>query len=299
MPIRNATGPKAEKELKVFDAFLETQSWEMRSGDWDYRNGNAPIDFIWCDGGIGVELGEWLDRDQAQWVAERDRLRDQIDLEIERRGLVLFQSGGRDPRCTVEVSVAQLPTRAEKQQVIDKLIQFMVEFEGIHKLEIYRPYGTISVSGSQLPRSLSAYFASLCFFGFPAQNLGVLVRKAFDMRSSPQADSALRSLAETLKAKIITNAGTYRTEKQRVGLSELWLVVHYSSPGVFNGPLLELGMEVGYGEHQKESQVRVASMAKDLLHKLGGGPFDHVFLMIDCQPDPYVSELWSKARIVD
>ncbi len=35
-------------------------------------------------------------------------------------------------------------------------------------------------------------------------------------------------------------------------------------------------------------------MAKALLHKLGGGPFDHVFLMIDCQPDTYVSELWAQ-----
>jgi hypothetical protein len=95
-----------------------------------------------------------------------------------------------------------------------------------------------------------------------------------------------------VKAKTITKAGTYRAGKQRVGLSELWLVIHYSSPGVFNGPLLELGMEVGYGAHRKASQDSVASMAKSLLHKLGGGgPFDHMFLMIDCQPDPYVSEL--------
>ncbi len=292
MPIRNNIGPKAEQELKVSNAFLQTGSWEMRSANWDYRNGKSPIDFIWCEGGIGVELGEWLDREQAQWVAERDRLRDQIESEIEKRGLVQFQAGGRDPRCTVQVYVDQLPSRTEKQQVVDELIHFMVEFERNHKSEIYRPHGIISVSGSRLPQCLSAHFTHLSFFGFPAQNLGVPLTKAFDAGQPVRSDSALRSLAETLEAKIITKAGTYRAEKQRVGLSELWLVIHYSSPGVFNGPLLELGMEVGYGAHRKASQDSVASKAKSLLHKLGGGgPFDRVFLMIDCQPDPYVSDL--------
>jgi hypothetical protein len=173
MPLRNTVGPKADQESKVFTAFLETQSWEIRSGYWDYRNGNSPIDFIWPEGGIGVELGEWLDGEQAQWVAERDRLREQIDSEIKKCGLVQFQVGGRDPRCTVEVFVNQLPGRIEKQQVIDQLIHFMVEFEKNHKSEIYRPYGFISVPSSRLPQSLSAYFASLSFFGLPYGNLGI------------------------------------------------------------------------------------------------------------------------------
>jgi len=56
--------------------------------------------------------------------------------------------------------------------------------------------------------------------------------------------------------------------------------------------MFELGMDVGYGAHRKASQESVASLAKDILHKLsGGGPFDRVFLMVDCQPDPYVSQL--------
>jgi hypothetical protein len=291
MPIRNAAGPRADYESKVLTAFLDTQSWEMRSADWDYR-GNSPIDFIWCDEGIGVELGEWLDRLQAQWVAERDRFRNEIESEIVKRDLVQFQTGGRDPRCTVHGYVEQLPGGAKKQQVIDELIQFMVEFEKNHKTEICRPYGCVSVSGSQLPQSLSAYFTRLSFFGFLAQNLGVPLTKAFDIGQPARSDSALQSLTETLKAKIITKAETYRTEKQRVGLSELWLVIHYSSPGVFDGPMRELGMDVGYGTHRKASQESVAARAKTLLRKLGGGgPFDHVFLMIYCQPDPYVSRL--------
>jgi hypothetical protein len=101
MPILAATGPKAEQESRVFNSFLETQSWEMRSGDWDYRSGNEPIDFIWWGVGIGVELGEWLDRNQAQWVAERDRLRDEIESDIAERGLVQSKEAAatHDARC--------------------------------------------------------------------------------------------------------------------------------------------------------------------------------------------------------
>jgi len=235
MPIRNAVGPKAAYESKVFTSFLDAQGWEMRSGDWDYQNG--PIDFIWCERGIGVELGEWLDQEQAQWVAERDRFRGEIEAEIEKRGRAQFQNGGRTPRCTVQMYVKQLPSSTTKQKVIDDLIAFMVKFESKRKLEIYQPHGFISASGSQLPPNLSVYFASLSFFGFIyGGNLGVTLTKAFDIEHPGRSDSAQQSLTEVLRAKTVNKAETYRAEKQRVGLSELWLVVHYSSPGSVQRP---------------------------------------------------------------
>jgi hypothetical protein len=52
MPMLNATGPKAETESQVLKAFLQTQSWEARAGEWEYCGANAPIDFIWGEGGI-------------------------------------------------------------------------------------------------------------------------------------------------------------------------------------------------------------------------------------------------------
>jgi hypothetical protein len=251
--------------------------------DWDYRDG-LPVDFVWHEGGIGVEFGEWLDHEQTRWVAERDRLREQIELEVERRGLRQFQGEGQDPRCTVQVDVDRLPGRADKAQIIDELIRFMVEFETNHNLEIYQPNGHLCVSRSQLPQGLSLYFTRLSFFGFLyGGNLGVPVMKAFVIGQPLQADSALRSLRETLSTKIVEKGDTYRVEKQRLGLSELWLVVHYSSPGVFNAPLLELRVEVGYGVHRMATQERVANMAKALLRELGElGAFDRVFFLICC-----------------
>jgi len=296
MPILNATGPKADRESRVLTAFLQTRSREVRAGKWEYSGGNAPIDFIWRDRGIGVELCEWLDPEQAQWVAERDRFREEIESEIERRKLVQFLPGGRSSRCTVEVLVSKLPGRSDKQKVIDELIQFMVEFEGSHKDEIYRGSVIAHVSQGLLPSSLSAFLAGLIFYGFPGQNLGVPVRKAyvFDGGQAVESDSAARSLEQAVRAKIVTKAGTYEAEKRRLSLSGLWLVVHYSSPGVFNAPFVELKMQVGYGAHRRASQDKVAMLAATIVRKIGGGAFDSVFFMIDCQPETYVSQLWPK-----
>jgi hypothetical protein len=294
MNIENAKGPKAEQESKVFASFLQTQDWALRSDTWYYRDG-LPIDFVARDGAIGVELSEWLDPNAAKWVNERDRLRDQIESEIASRNLVQFQPGGRTWRCTVQVHVADLPTRGErKNSVIDELITFMVEFERTNKPAIYQGQAIATVFASHLPRALSPFFAEIIFYGFPPPNLGVTLTKALtvDGVHGGETDSALRSLRQTFEAKIISKSEMYAEEKRSLGLAELWLVVHYSSPGVFNAPMNELGLSVGYGSFRRETQDRVASVAETLLQEIGGGPFDRVFLMIDCQPDPYVLEVW-------
>lgn len=297
MPTLSATGQKAERESQVLKAFLQTQSWETRGGKWECRGANAPIDFIWREGGIGIELCEWLDSQQAQWVAERGRFREEIELEIRERNLVQFSPGGSSPRCTVEVVVTKVPSQSDKPKAIDELIQFMVEFERSHKEEIYGGRMIAEPSKDLWPSSLSSFVGHLIFYGFPGQNLGVPVRRAsvFDGGQAAESNSAIRSLRQALRAKIVTKAEIYEVEKRRLSLSELWLVLHYSSPGVFNAPFVELKMEVGYGAHRRASQEKVATIAATIVCELGGGAFDRIFFMIDCQPDVYVSELWRNA----
>jgi len=300
--IKNATGPKAEVETKVFAAFIRTRSWEVRSMVWCYR-GEKPIDFVSLetDSVVGVELCEWMDREQAQWVAERERFRAQIELEIKTRGLYQFEYFGPRSRCTVQAWVIKLPGRGEKAKVIDDLLGFMVEFERARSSEIYQSSTPIAgVRGSLVPASLAPFFAQILFYGWPiGAGLGVPLTKATVFEGAPPAepDSAIRSLRQALTAKTVEKAEIYEAEKQRLGLFELWLVVHYSSPGVFNAPYAELGMQVGYGEHRRESQGRTAAMASTLLDETGNGPFDRVFLMIDCQPDTYVSEISSATAL--
>ena len=231
MPILDATGPKAEGESRVLKAFLQTQSSDARAGKWVYRGANAPIDFIWPEGGIGIELCEWLDSQQAQWVAERDRFREEIESEIEKRKLVQFSPGGRNSRCTVEVLVTKVPGQSDKKKATDELIQFMVEFERNHKKEIYRGNMIAETSKGLLPSSLSIFVARMIFYGFLGQNLGVVVKSAsvFDGGHPAESNSAIRSLEQALKAKTVIKAESYVAEKRRLSLSELWLVLHYSS----------------------------------------------------------------------
>jgi len=197
----------------------------------------------------------------------------------------------------VQAFVTNLPGRGEKAKVIDDLIEFMVEFELARSFEIYQSStGIAEVRGSLVPVSLAPFFAQILFYSFPTgTGLSVPLTKATVFEGAPPAesDSAIRSLRQALTAKTIEKAEIYEAEKQRLGLSDLWLVVHYSSPGVFNAPYTELGMEVGYGRHRRESQDRTAAIASTLLNEIGKGPFDRAFLTIDCQPETYVSELGS------
>lgn len=293
MQIRNATGPKAEEETRVFTAFIRTRSWEARSDVWEYRS-NKPIDFVSLEraNSVGVELCEWMGREQAEWVAERNRFRAQIESEIAKRGLYQFEYFGPRSRCTVHAWVIKLPGRAEKAKVIDELIDFIVEFERTKRSEIYRGMGIAEAIGPALPANLAPFFAQIFFYGGPTgDGLGVPLTKARAFGDTPLAEteSAARSLRQALTGKIVAKAEIYEAAKRRLGLSELWLVVHYSSPDVFNAR--ELGMQVGYGAHRRETQDRTATKASTLLGEIGKGPFDRVFFMVDCQPETYVSEL--------
>jgi hypothetical protein len=46
-------------------------------------------------------------------------------------------------------------------------------------------------------------------------------------------------------------------------------------------------MDIGYGEHRRKSQEVVAQKLKGIAQEIGGGPFDHVYFLVDCQPDPF------------
>jgi hypothetical protein len=204
----------------------------LRASCWKYRGVNSPVDFICEDKAIGIELAEWIDEEQARWVNERDRFREQINIEITRRRLARFSTGGAG--CTVQVYIRTLPARIEKSKAVEQLIDFLIPFEEAHRPQILR--GEILTVGSQeLPPTLGSYFDTLIFYGFPSSNLGVTLTR----KSSFEAGAAIRSLRAIIATKITKKAENYTREKRRLGLLQLWLVIHYSSPGVFNAPTLK------------------------------------------------------------
>jgi len=257
---------------------------EVRAKDWDYRR-DKPIDFVSLerDNGVGVELCEWMDREQAQSVAEKDRFCGEIQLEIDRRG----------PRshCIVQVCLTKLLGRTQKAKVLENVVEFIIEFERTKRSEIDRGIGIAEASGPDLPASLAPFFTRIVFTNYPTRGW-VSLTKPWTFGSAPlEMDSAARSLRQALMGKTVAKARIYEAAKRQLALSELWLVVHYSSPDKFAAPLHELGLQVSYGPERRESQDSVVAIASTLLSEIGKGPFDRVFLMIECQELPSVSEL--------
>jgi hypothetical protein len=53
-------------------------------------------------------------------------------------------------------------------------------------------------------------------------------------------------------------------------------------------------MDIGYGEHRRKSQKAVAEKLKVIAQELGGGPFDRIYFLVDCQPDPFSELIFSR-----
>ena len=178
----------------------------------------APIDFICPELRIGIELVEWIDPAWAQWVNERERFRDQIDQEIDRRGLARFRMGRNESKCTVQVWVTDLPSRGEKERVIHDLVDFVVEFEAHHRGQIVRSR-LLEIPNADLPQSLKPHFEGITTFEFPMCDPGVIVTRAGRLDSR----TALEALKARLVAKIVNKAEGYLRE------SNVWTFPSYGS----------------------------------------------------------------------
>jgi hypothetical protein len=147
-------------------------------------------------------------------------------------------------------------------------------------------------------QGVQGVISPITIFEFPPSNIGIIVRATqdvFDPAAPPKgSDMALSSFRHRLIDKSLTGADKYIREKRLLQLDELWLVVHYSSPGVFPEPLVELGMDIGYGMHRRISQEAVAAKLKEVAQEVGGGPFDRIYFLVDCQPDPFAELIWLK-----
>ena len=67
---------------------------------------------------------------------------------------------------------------------------------------------------------------------------------------------------------------------------------------MFNQPLTELGMDIGFGDHRHKSQEVVAEKLKVIAQEIGGGPFDRIYFLVDCQPNPFAKLIYIKAGTV-
>lgn len=247
---------------------------------------SPPVDFVSPDMRIGVELTEWLGENEAQYVDQRDSFRDEVLSEIAARGPERFRPGGAG--CTAIVSViSKPPRRPERPAIISKLLEFLGDFENRRRPR-FRINPVIKVEDTEFPPALRAYFDALTLCEFEILNLGIVVQRA----RSAGSDVALRSFRERLSAKVIDGFKKYLAEKKSLGLKELWLVIHYSRPGVFIEPMIEMGLQVGFGEHRRKTQKDVAAKLTPIAREIRGGAFDRIWFLVDCQPDPFSQEIF-------
>jgi hypothetical protein len=282
---------KEQNQQRTFNAFLLTLPYESRSSEgWISRGLGPPIDFIHKEERIGVELTEWRGMEQSQWVEERDRFRAELQTAIKERLLSHFNQGGAG--YTVEIQLEDgPPRRATKPEVIADFLSFLDDFVRT-KRSRFSPRGIAYMSAGELPVLLQPVVYSITVWVLAASNIGIFVRAkqdVFDPAALPETSNvAINSFRQRLVEKAVKGADKYIREKERLQLRELWLIVHYSSPDVFSEPLSELGMEIGCGA--RISQEAVAAKLKAVAQEIGGGPFDRVYFLVDCQPEPF-SEL--------
>jgi hypothetical protein len=291
----NESDERILKQQRTFDAFLRTQPYEIRSG-WTNRGLGPPIDFVNAELKIGVELTEWRGQDQSQWVEERDRFRSELLTAITEKGLTQFGRGTAGFTAQIYLENGP-PSRHRKPAIINQLLNFLVNFVRSAPSRL-SPYWSATITDIELPSELRPYIQSITVYVFVTGNLGIVVsagRTTYDP-SLPEVHStvALDAFRERLTEKAISGAERYAREKALLGLQQLWLVVHYSSPGVFVEPLTELHIEIGYGDHRHQSQRTAAIQLRNIANEIGCGPFDRIYFLVDCQPDPF-SELIQSA----
>jgi hypothetical protein len=291
MPVSATSRPRNEggREQRAFDHFLRTQSYELRAAQWESRGLAEPIDFICPELKIGIELTEWLSHKASQWVVERDRFRAEILDAIAERPSPTFREGGTG--ITVQIYILrQPPSRSEKQNFIALLLDFLENYVQANRAALRAENGA-TLPGSALPSALQRYVADILLYVFPSHNLGVVVS-----RGRLILDVAIDAFRDRLKEKVIAGCEKYMRERQKLALKELWLVVHYSSPGIFPEPFSELGLQVGYGPHRRESQRAVAEELAAVAREIGCGPFDRIFFSVDCQPEAFAAEILGSDR---
>jgi hypothetical protein len=284
---------REKSQRHVFDAFLRTQPYELRPG-WESHGLDMPIDFINAEMRIGVELTEWRGQEQSQWVEERDRFREELLAAIEERGSSTFKRGGKGYTAEIQLEDGP-PSRGSKQKIIADLLDFLDNFARTARFR-FSPHGIADFPSAELPAALKQWISSIAIYEFPLGNLGIVVRRkgtGFDPAlPNPISDVAISSFRERLTEKCVAGAAKYAREKAGLQLQELWLVVHYSSPGVFVEPLTELHMGIGYGEHRHRSQGAVAEKLKQIARGINGGPFDRIYFLVDCQPEPFAELIY-------
>jgi hypothetical protein len=268
---------KKEMEKIIFDAFIKIEPNFAGGPVTCEQCEKDPPDFI-CEnnqGRIGVELGEWLHKDQTT----KSRAFEDIEREIKEK--VLSEATISDFMKNHDISIFHIenkfPSKLNKANFITSLIDFLNKF----------------INTSQLNRKESFINE---FNGYPKLKefiTGIEIYESrvpgvieFSKGRDCSPDDAVDALLIIINDKI--NKNNYQNLKAKLGLSELDLIIYYNKALIYNSPLN--GVEQNIHTIVESLRKKMAKSAPSV-RPPNYGPFDKIFLFRALEPRMQVFSL--------
>ena len=148
-------------ETWVFRRFLDTQPKYRRSRWKRSGGGHEPPDFIISKEKIGVELGEWLHKQQTADAREIDRFERGINKRATAKRISAFAKSltrSTEERYMTLADVKSLPRRREKDLAIDLLLDYL---RTAKKPETARERKHGVIYAAELPQAVASFFRSV------------------------------------------------------------------------------------------------------------------------------------------
>jgi hypothetical protein len=260
---------KKEKEKGILDAFINIKPDFAGESVTCEQCKKDPPDFI-CENNkriMGVELGEWLHKDQTT----RSRAFEDIEKIIKEEGL---SCEVKDFLKNHSVSIFPIseksPNKPDRARFISELNDLLTEFIKTSKSRKEEYWLN---DFSRYPK-LKKYITGIGIY-VTMVPLGI----EFVRGGAYSPDDVVDALLKIINDKI--NKNNYQNLKNELGLSELHLIIYYNMALIYNAPFAGVEQEI---------HSIVESVKKELAKN--HGPFDKIFLFIALEPGKEVFTLY-------
>ena len=258
------TAKKTKKEMEriIFDAFIGIEP-NFAGGPVTYEQCEKdPPDFI-CKNDkrrIGVELGEWLHKEQT----DKSRALEDIEEEIKKQVLLDEKISNflKNHEVSIFTIADKFPSKVDMERFISELIDFLMKFITESQLE-EKKYFLNNFNGHLKVKEFIAWIS------IHKSILQGAIEFVKGGAYSP--DDAVNALLRIISDKV--NKENYQNLKKDVKLTEFYLIVYYHKALIYNSP---------FNGVEQTIHTIVESVRKKM--DKNHGPFDKIFLFVAMEP---------------